>query len=121
MNRQDFGRATEARFLLDGHRNGYIVSRPFDSVPGYDAILDNGKRLFRVQVKGARVSTARSVYRINTNRHRCRGPKFDYVAVWLDNDSRWIFLPGSVRSKHMVTITAHGKHSHRSWEVFRRR
>jgi hypothetical protein len=123
MNRQDLGRATEARFLVDAHRNGFIVSRPFDSVPSYDAILDNGRRLYRVQIKGARSeyrTQKGTSYRINTNRHGVRGPRFDVCAVWLESDGKWVFLPSHVSRRKMVRVTPNGKHSHRGWEIFRR-
>jgi hypothetical protein len=127
MTPQDFGRATEARFLFDAQRRGLLVSRPFDTAPGYDAIVDTGSRLFRVQIKGARsaqgADAARRsrfpVYRINVNRRDRRQPNFDVIAVWLDEDARWIFLPRSIRSKRAVYIFTYGHYGRRGWEIFR--
>ncbi len=126
MTRADLGRAAEARFLLDAHERGLLVSRPFDSLPSYDCIVDNGSRLFRVQVKGSRpsISLSRSgtnVYRINVDRDRTRRIRFDVAAVWLSADARWVFLPSKVARKCAVNLRANGRYSRRGWEVFSRR
>lgn len=119
----DFGRATEARFLLDAHRHGLIVSRPFDSARGYDAVVDNGRRLFRVQIKGAHLSDdsdGGASYHISSNPYRSRRIKFDIMAVWLDDHTRWLFLPSEYRRRTTVKLSPYGKHSHRNWDVFLR-
>lgn len=118
----DFGRATEARFTLDASLHGLLVSRPEGDAPGYDRIVDNGKRLFRVQVKGVTRSLyGKKSYSVNINRHGRKPPTFDEVAVWLDGEARWVFLPARVRRMKMVRIAPSGKHSRRGWDVFARR
>ena len=104
---------------------GLCVSRPFDSLPFYDAIVDNGSRLFRVQIKGARPTTrskksGATQYRVNTNRNGVRRMKFDVAAVWLAADGRWVFLPGRLAKKKLVNLTPNGRYSRRGWEVFSR-
>lgn len=47
------GDVGEAAFLLEALSRGFVVSKPFGSAVGYDFILDNGKSLFKVQVKAA--------------------------------------------------------------------
>ncbi len=121
MTSGDFGRATEARFTLDASLHGFLVSRPEGDAPGYDRIVDNGKRLFRVQVKGVtRSPYGKSGYAVNINRHGRKRPIFDEVAVWLDGESRWVFLPARVRNMKMVRIFPSGRHARRGWEVFAR-
>jgi hypothetical protein len=118
----DFGRATEARFTLDAFLHGLLVSRPEADNPGYDRIVDNGKRLFRVQVKGAtRNPYGNKNYVVNINRAGRKLPNFDEVAVWLDGESRWVFLPSRVRRLMQVQIAPSGKHTRRGWEVLTRR
>lgn len=119
MTRAHFGRATQARFILDAHLHGLLVSIPFDSLPGYDVIVDNRKRLWRVQVKGSTVGRdGRYSINIRNVRQTNRLPSFDICAVWMARENRWAFLPRSVRRRVMVRLTANGKFSHKGWEIF---
>jgi PD-(D/E)XK endonuclease len=120
MTPNDLGRATEARFLVDALERGLKVALPFSESPGYDAVVDSGRRLIRVQVKGARPGRS-GKYWVNMNRHGRRHRGYDVVAIWLVRDARWIFIPARVvrHGSSMVGVTAGGKHSRRSWEIFR--
>ena len=125
MTGNDFGRATQARFLLDAHLRGLLVSLPFDSFPGYDAVVDTGRRVYRVQIKGARASRRKSrpSYVVNVNRHlRHAFPRFDVLAVWCDGDAKWIIIPAKrCRGIRQLFIRPTG-HLHRyadNWSVFR--
>lgn len=123
MTGADLGRATQARFLLDAHTHGFLVSIPWDSVPGYDALVDTGRKVLRVQIKGARPSTSRKTsgtYTININRHRRKRPRFDLLAVWLDGDAKWIFLPGKLCRVIQLRIRPNGRfHKYSSrWDLF---
>lgn len=118
MTAAQFGRTTQARFLLDAHLHGLNISIPFDSMPGYDICVDNGRRMWRVQVKGCTMSN-RGQYSVNINRHRGRIPNFDVVAVWLSRDDKWVFLPRSVRHRRMVRLRPNGKFAKKGWEIFR--
>ena len=119
MRIDKFGRSTQARFLLDAHLHGLEVSIPFDSLPGYDMVVDNGRRLWRVQVKGATIGCGGD-YVINIRRHGRKSlPNFDVVAVWMTREGRWAFLPRWVRKRIMMRLTATGKFSRRGWEIFR--
>lgn len=118
MSPEQFGRSTQARFLLDAHLHGLEVSIPFDSLPGYDMIVDNGRRIWRVQVKGATIGY-RGNYTVNIRKPGRRYPDFDVVAVWMTREGRWAFLPRWVRKRTIVRLTATGKFSGRGWEIFR--
>jgi hypothetical protein len=122
MTQQQFGRATEARFTFDASLRGLNVARPVDSLPGYDVIVDTGRRMFRVQVKGAHRNSNRA-YTINIQKHKTRNrtPEFDLVAVWLHDDARWMFLPRNVRRRALIRVTAGGKYSRTGWEIFNRK
>jgi PD-(D/E)XK endonuclease len=127
QERAVFGRATQARFLLDATARGMTVSLPFDSVPGYDAVADTGKRTFLVQIKGARkcilTTTNRGRqykylrYTVNLRRHRKEAPRCDVFAAWLDGDSRWAFFPREIAKSH-TNIRFHGNAKTVGWEIF---
>ena len=118
MSPEKFGRSTQARFILDEHLNGLEVSIPFDSLPGYDVIVDNGRRLWRIQVKGVTIGT-RGNYTVNIRKPGRPQPNFDWCAVWMSRENRWAFLPRYLRRRTIVRLTATGKFSGRGWEIFR--
>lgn len=60
MTIADFGRATEARFVFAAMQRGLLAFSPPSSLPSYDVIVDNGLRLFKVQVKGANAITGKA-------------------------------------------------------------
>lgn len=116
--RRWLGRATEARFLADAQARGLLVSRPFTEAPGYDAVVDNGRRLIRVQIKGC-TPNQDGVCRINVNRNfgRSPAPHFDVLAVWMTTVGRWFFLPKKVRHTRKVNLRADGCYARRGWEA----
>lgn len=117
MSPEQFGRTTEARFLLDAHLHGLQVAIPFDSLPGYDLIVDNGHKMWRVQVKGSTIGSQGN-YSLNIRKRGRRRPNFDVVAVWMSRENRWAFLPRSIRRRIIVRLTPRGKFAGRGWEIF---
>lgn len=115
-----FGRTTQARFLLDAHLRGLEVLIPFDLATGYDFVVDTGSKLLRVEVKGVTPSGKRNYYSVNISRHRNprRAPRFDICAVWMAREQRWAFLPRSIRKRIMVRLTPNGKFSKADWSIF---
>ncbi|HYY97634.1 MAG TPA: group I intron-associated PD-(D/E)XK endonuclease [Pyrinomonadaceae bacterium] len=55
MQTADKGNLTEARILAAFVAAGYLVSAPFGSGHKYDFVVDDSKRLLRVQCKTGRV------------------------------------------------------------------
>jgi hypothetical protein len=117
LKRRWFGRATEARFIADASSRGLIVSRPFTEAPGYDAVIDNGRRLIRVQIKGC-TPNCQGVCTININRHRRAVPKYDILVVWVTSIGRWLFIPGATRRRQYLHLRVGGKWSRAGWETF---
>ncbi|MCX8512927.1 MAG: group I intron-associated PD-(D/E)XK endonuclease [Chthoniobacteraceae bacterium] len=119
LDRQKFGRAVQARFLFDAQEKGLEVLIPFESLPGYDCVVDTGKKLLRVQVKGVHLAQKREYYSVNFRRRAKARPKvFDICAVWMADVQRWAFMPAHVGTKRIVRLTSDGKYSRTGWEVF---
>jgi len=124
MTGAQYGRTTQARFVLDAHLHGLEVLIPFDLATGYDFAVDNGKKLIRVEVKGVTPSNRRNYYSVNIRRHRhrnrnpLRAPRFDVCAVWMSREQRWAFLPKSIRNRIIIRLTPNGKFSKTDWSVF---
>jgi hypothetical protein len=118
MTPSQFGRTTQARFLLDAHLRGFEVLIPFDVATGYDYVVDTGNKLFRVEVKGVTPNGKRNYYSVNIRRHPHQSPCWDVCAVWMAREQRWVFLPRSMRKRVMVRLTPYGKFSKADWSIF---
>jgi len=116
LMRRWFGRATEARFIADASSRGLIVSRPFTEAPGYDAVVDNGRRLIRVQIKGCTPNCV-GVCTININRHQRSVPRYDILVIWVTSIGRWMFLPGATRRRQFLALRVNGKWARAGWET----
>ena len=58
-NTKRTGELSEAAFLLKAETLGFHVAKPWGDSERYDFILDNGRRLWRVQLKSTEVLRAR--------------------------------------------------------------
>lgn len=52
----------ECSFLLQALKRGFVVAKPFGSAESYDFILDTGKKLLKVQVKGGNANKKGNAY-----------------------------------------------------------
>ncbi len=117
LDRSEFGRATEARFLHDAIQRGLRVLRPFDSLPDYDCVVESPRGLLRVQIKGARrySSPDTETYYVGFSarkrdaiaRRPVRPVGAEVVAIWLEEDARWVFCRGEdVGNRTGITVPA---------------
>lgn len=129
LSRIEFGRAIEARFAFEALRRGLIISQPSGNNPSYDVVVDNGKRLFKVQVKGVHAVTGKEfgfghnrLYRaLLWGTGRKRPPRFDVCAVYLADEDQWVFFGARYRLRRCLVITTEGKNMRVGWEIFRPR
>jgi hypothetical protein len=68
MNNKLKGDIAEAVFTAECLKRGWVVSKPFGDNCRYDAILDRGKGLERIQVKSSTFSEKRGVIEAATRR-----------------------------------------------------
>lgn len=129
MTVADFGRATEARFVFAATQRGLLVSTPSCTLPSYDVVVDNGLRLFKVQVKGVHALTGKAfgphhnrIYPVHLwPLRRKYPPRFDVCAVYMVDEDQWVFFDSSCCTRRTLVITTHGKHTRVGWEIFRPR
>jgi hypothetical protein len=124
MTRADLGRATEARFLMDAQLRGFLVAQPFNSVPGYDAIVDTGHRVYRVQIKDVRQRLHYKnyvSYHVISNRRGLKTLNYDILAIWLVNDGKWLLIPAKLTRAGSLCISPSTRFHRFSekWEIFR--
>jgi hypothetical protein len=62
------GTVLELEFAAECIRRGAIVSQPFGDNSHYDFLVDNGLRIYRVQVKAASLRADKKSYSVNLTR-----------------------------------------------------
>jgi hypothetical protein len=93
------GDISEARVLAKLVEAGYEVWLPFGENHRYDLVIDDGERLFRVQVKTGRLRGGAILYNCSSSHaHRKGGSRpyfgeIDYLAVYCPETQKVYLLP----------------------------
>ena len=97
------GELAELAFAYKAASKGFHISKPYGDNERYDFVLDNGHRLWRVQVKCTN-SMLFDLYHLNTMR-RLNGRavpyrigEIDFLAAYIFPEDTWFILP--VRAIH---------------------
>lgn len=99
------GEQGELAFLSKASSLGFALSIPYGHMQRYDFVVDNGRKLWRVQVKttqhllnGLYLVGVR--HRANRCAHAYTASETDFVAVYILPEETWYILPVRVVSKH---------------------
>jgi len=97
-NTKRTGERSEAAFLHKASQLGFGVAKPWGDSERYDFILDNGRRLLRVQIKAtdslrAQAYETRATYTVGKGR-AVYGPKdIDFLVAHIATLNVWYVLP----------------------------
>ncbi len=81
LTRKQRGQLAEAAFPAIAARLGFRVSKPWGESSRYDFILDNGRRLLRVQVKSAHRADGYGGYTFAESRYRSSSAHLSFGKV----------------------------------------
>jgi hypothetical protein len=120
------GERAECAFLFQALSRGLAVSQPFGDSCAYDAIVDNGKRLLRVQVRSVGYRTAWGLYAVPVWRGRAKRTitpaEIDIVAVWVRPEDVWYIVPARLLGRHrFLWFAPHVENSHARFEQWKER
>ncbi len=92
------GERSEAAFLLRASNLGFGIAKPWGDSLRYDFIVDNGSRLWRVQVKcteslRARAYETRATYTVGKGRAVYTRADIDFIAAHVVPLDIWYILP----------------------------
>ena len=100
-NTKRTGERSEAAFLHKANGLGLVVAKPWGDSERYDFILDNGERLFRVQIKATDVLRAqayetRATYTTGKTRAVYTRKDIDFLIAHVIPLDLWYILPVEV-------------------------
>jgi hypothetical protein len=131
MSPVEVGNMAEVRFVYDALAQGLHPCTPWSGQSGFDIVLAEPHRSFRVQVKvctgkiygasrrfpavglyGSYLSTGRS------KRRKYSPGEFDVLAVWIRSENAWVFLT-TEQIRGRVTISLPPSIPRNRWDLFR--
>jgi hypothetical protein len=97
-NTKRCGERSEAAFLHKASSLGFGVAKPWGDSERYDFILDNGRRLLRVQIKAtdtlrARAYETRATYTVGKGRAVYSPADIDFLVAHIIPLDLWYVLP----------------------------
>lgn len=104
------GDVAEARFLHEALKRGYSVSDPFGDDDPYDFIIDNGKKLFKIQVKSTTTSR-KDAFKTGLRNPPYQEGDFKFAAIYVTEVDDFYIIP----EEHCIekqSICLAGKLSH---------
>ena len=95
---KDRGDLTEMRFMVAATRRGLVVAKPYGDNEKYDLIVDVGRKMWRVQVKGTaathhRGSAVRSSWRTSMRQMPYTPSQVDFLVVTIVGKRIWYVIP----------------------------
>jgi hypothetical protein len=105
MARQKRGEQGELAFLSKAASLGFDLALPYGQSRRYDVVVDNGKNLWRVQVKTTEhilngLYLAGIHHRANRKAHAYTESEIDFVAVYILPEKTWYILPVREVTEH---------------------
>lgn len=108
------GEWAELVFLQEARRRGFQVAKPIGDTAAYDVLLDNGRRIFRVQVKSASHVQDRGYKVIAAAGSRSKRPytarDIDFLAAYIVPLDLWYIFPARAFSPRLSLWMFPGSH-----------
>jgi len=101
---QEQGNVSEVEFLARAVRKGLSVSRPI-FVEKYDCIIDNGKQIFKIQIKSTN-HWHKSYYQLSlrngcTQKEKYKKGDCDFFAIHIQKINVWYIIPFDMASSKL--------------------
>ena len=105
------GEWAELCFMAKAAGMGLSVSKPLGDSQRYDVLVENGKRILRVQVKSTIYRRRGNEYSLNVmgpGRKRYEEGTVDFFAVYLIPEDEWYIIPYAALGKKLTLHFAPG-------------
>jgi len=99
------GEQGELAFLCKASSLGFALSLPYGHMQRYDFIVDNGRNIWRVQVKTTKhmlngLYLVGMHHRANRKAKAYTASEIDFVAVYIEPEKTWYILPVRAVTQH---------------------
>lgn len=87
------GCLAEYKFFVLCLELGFIISKPILDSCVYDCVVDNGKRLYKVQVKSRSISDdgkKNKILQWGSNKYKAND--FEFYAIYLNDSDNWLIM-----------------------------
>ena len=123
INAKVRGEMAELQFLAKASALGFIVSKPYGDSQRYDFILDNGRRLLRVQVRSSGRLLG-GVYRIHTRNGKKQRPftaqEIEAFIAYVIPEDAWYVIPvKALPTLRDLFVAPHIYRSKAKYEIYR--
>jgi hypothetical protein len=105
------GELSELAFVYKAASEGFAVAKPYGDSQRYDFIVDNGHRLWRVQIKST-TQQLDGLYHINAGRHTngevvpYQPHEIDFLAAHIIPEDTWFLIPISILDDRISILLA---------------
>jgi hypothetical protein len=121
------GELSELLFSVEASKLGFNVSLPISTNSKYDAVVDNGKTLIRVQIKSVAVENKSGKYTVNvcygnTKKVNYTTEEADFFAILIIPKATWYIIPVSEISTFTIQVDPSitlGNHGDLKYERYR--
>jgi PD-(D/E)XK endonuclease len=109
------GELSELAFVYKAASEGLAVAKPYGDSERYDFILDNGRRLWRVQIKST-TTLLNGLYHINAGRHTngsvvpYQPDEIDFLVAHMIPEDTWFLIPVSILEDRISILLAPQDH-----------
>jgi len=94
------GDIAEIAFMLRAKQNGLTVLQPYSAITPYDLIIDNGKKLIKIQVKSTNTNVKKNPngYKAIIGRGKSSKTKYqkkdvDFFAIYIVRTNSFYIIP----------------------------
>jgi hypothetical protein len=105
LNTKRRGEVVELAFLYKATKLGLIVSKPYGDSAPYDFVVDNGRKVCKVQVKWSNYNF-RNGYIFHCSQHNVpyREGDVDIFACYVPDYDAWFLIPAARIHPHLCLI-----------------
>lgn len=119
---KEIGTIAEQAFILEALKQGFGVSVPIDDNLPYDVLIDNGKKILKIQIKTSQGSGG--IYNVNTTKSKNRSynsSDFDFACVYIEKLNIFYIMPIEEFVEHKGNIRiVEGSYKGRNSKLFER-
>lgn len=120
INNKFSGEMAELLFAAECYKHSLTISFPHTDGICYDFIVDNGKNLYRIQVKSSRHANKGGLTQFETHLNRKKSHKIDFYALYCFINSQFYIVPAKAVTSDTIYASKRLQVYKNSWQLLKR-